>query len=1055
MKALTRLGIGLLMLVLMLSMIFSTAFAATDTHNGLELTLTTDKTEYAADEAITAYVTLVNKGLDSAKNIVMTVSGPANYTPAPGSDAVKNISILRQDGMTEMETLLQAFDLPSTGDSSNIAMWAATLVLSGGLGAFLLSNRKRAKQLLVFVLVTSFALSGVTFPVATTAQAASGNHEFSFEVKEGITVGGMPENVTVTVTYEMDGTAGVTREEWLSELLKVLKIETQNVDVTFDDYEKAVNAKLVQTGINMGIMPTEIDRDYVQLARPDELADRDFLAFTAQQALQMSYEGEERFECIDTSSLKHPEAARMAVELGMLELIDGFFYPSRSVTDAEVNQSIKAIKKLLDSTDVNVDDVDYVDYADDVTEITLAFTADTEDMIITVENADEVRGLKVGKIYILHSTRADQQDLAIRVQSVSTRGGKATIRYTQPELHEVMKSFNLTGMTNEGGYFIPAEGVEMVDTQTRSISRATVQDELPLWGAKTFKLVRDDVTYSGTLDVKSLEYRFSASPTWRFPFLSIDEVYAALNVNVTVSASHTLASNSNTNRVLIGSLGVVPLGYGFFVSGPIYMDLFSGEVSIELSCSVDAKLGVQYTSSQYIRPVKDIDVHEPVFKIKGDIKLGIDAQINVNFLGLVLLAEGAQFGLAGSGEASVPITDITTLDAYCLDVTAYVYFTLYTQIGPDGWCKIYETEVLNKDNSIWRKNLHIEDMHIVDECTRDKGKYQGVVTDAQTGQPIYHAKITLYKFLPLLPEETTFTDSDGVFMGTQQSAGKYKMRVTAGGYEPYECEVQIIGGSTTQIEPQMMVARQTTDDGILKGVVSGRVTDAMTGSALSGVQVSVYTCALPHVGQRINTANTNSSGNYSLTLTAGVYEVVYTKEGYIPNGRYVVVVGDRNDINVSLNPENQSAEINNLRAVLHWGSTPRDLDSHLVGPQNGGRFHIYFSEKNSLYANLDVDITTGYGPETTTITKSSSSAMSFSGAYIDLYNGNDFLYRIQVPTGQAGTLWHVFDYDGETKQITLVHNFSYQSSPSAVGSSGYSVSRGDNPKDLKPYAMEE
>ena len=34
-----------------------------------------------------------------------------------------------------------------------------------------------------------------------------------------------------------------------------------------------------------------------------------------------------------------------------------------------------------------------------------------------------------------------------------------------------------------------------------------------------------------------------------------------------------------------------------------------------------------------------------------------------------------------------------------------------------------------------------------------------------------------------------------------------------------------------------------------------------------------------------------------------------------------------------------------LRIVLRWGATPSDLDSHLVGTGDDGKFHTFYSSK--------------------------------------------------------------------------------------------------------------
>jgi len=58
--------------------------------------------------------------------------------------------------------------------------------------------------------------------------------------------------------------------------------------------------------------------------------------------------------------------------------------------------------------------------------------------------------------------------------------------------------------------------------------------------------------------------------------------------------------------------------------------------------------------------------------------------------------------------------------------------------------------------------------------------------------------------------------------------------------------------------------------------------------------------------------------------------------------------------------------------TLTWGENPRDLDSHLLGPNDeGGEFHVYYASRNQtvngVEISLDVDDTSGFGPEVITI----------------------------------------------------------------------------------------
>ena len=138
-----------------------------------------------------------------------------------------------------------------------------------------------------------------------------------------------------------------------------------------------------------------------------------------------------------------------------------------------------------------------------------------------------------------------------------------------------------------------------------------------------------------------------------------------------------------------------------------------------------------------------------------------------------------------------------------------------------------------------------------------------------------------------------------------------------------------------------------------------------------------------------------------------------------------------------------------LRIVLKWGASPRDLDSHLVGPtDSGGRFHTYYSEKDyysfGLKANLDLDNTHGYGPETTTIYETSPGIYTFlvhnytnrhktystdlanSGAYVEVFLGASEIvaHRFDVPNS-PGTLWTVFSYNAYTGEILPINTMSY------------------------------
>jgi uncharacterized protein YfaP (DUF2135 family) len=135
--------------------------------------------------------------------------------------------------------------------------------------------------------------------------------------------------------------------------------------------------------------------------------------------------------------------------------------------------------------------------------------------------------------------------------------------------------------------------------------------------------------------------------------------------------------------------------------------------------------------------------------------------------------------------------------------------------------------------------------------------------------------------------------------------------------------------------------------------------------------------------------------------------------------------------------------LDGLRIVLNWGAQPRDLDSHIAFPGN----HIYFANKTGAtgaQANLDVDDTDSFGPETITISKKhagesyvyavhdftnarqpGSNELSESGAKVLVYVGQSLVRSYYVPN-RPGNLWTVFRItaDGEFQDINTMRGTS-------------------------------
>ncbi|UUY10592.1 tetratricopeptide repeat protein [Pseudomonas sp. J452] len=186
---------------------------------------------------------------------------------------------------------------------------------------------------------------------------------------------------------------------------------------------------------------------------------------------------------------------------------------------------------------------------------------------------------------------------------------------------------------------------------------------------------------------------------------------------------------------------------------------------------------------------------------------------------------------------------------------------------------------------------------------------------------------------------------------------------------------------------------------------------------------------------------TNAQGQVSLTTAFpddAASLLIIKKTGY----SNLVAKCPCKGMTYAISPVMQS--LDGMRVVLSWGQAPADLDSHIAYPGN----HVFFSEKEGEEANLDVDDTDSYGPETITLQKKrfgetyvyavhdfinstnpSANALSASQAKVFVYVGQSLVRTYYVPQGQRGNLWTVFRVagNGDFQDINQLQGISGES----------------------------
>ena len=201
-------------------------------------------------------------------------------------------------------------------------------------------------------------------------------------------------------------------------------------------------------------------------------------------------------------------------------------------------------------------------------------------------------------------------------------------------------------------------------------------------------------------------------------------------------------------------------------------------------------------------------------------------------------------------------------------------------------------------------------------------------------------------------------------------------------------------------------------------------------------------------GEASVTTVTDSNGKISIPSPFGGVDdasvtLIIKKEGYST----LITKGPSRGLTYALSPTMNT--LDGLRVVLHWNQNPLDVDSHLAYSGN----HIYFEKKSGTLANLDVDDTDGFGPETITVEKkedgkryvyaihdytdvakvSNHNLSAQSDAKVFVYIGNTLIKSYLVPKNNAaGNLWIAFMID-ENGAFVDINKFTDASSPQVVG----------------------
>lgn len=265
--------------------------------------------------------------------------------------------------------------------------------------------------------------------------------------------------------------------------------------------------------------------------------------------------------------------------------------------------------------------------------------------------------------------------------------------------------------------------------------------------------------------------------------------------------------------------------------------------------------------------------------------------------------------------------------------------------------------------------------------------------------------------------------------------------------QPFSYEFKVSGGEFKYLE-KIKILEKSSSSKIYS--IDGKITNALTGNPIKDAKITfsknwLINSSSENVTNSNNTITTDSNGDYKINLQTGYYTATVSKDGFVSSTFYVSVYKkNKNKYNCSISPKLNKGE---MRIVLTWGSTPSDLDSHLIAvrPDNKQFAHVYYSNKqyinNTESIVLDVDDTSSYGPETITIakplngkfvysilnySKNGVSGLSNSIAKITVITDKGVEKIFNVPLNKKGYVWNVFEYDGKSIKVINTIDFEYK-----------------------------
>ncbi|MDL5028942.1 tandem-95 repeat protein [Vibrio sp. TMPB1044] len=650
------------------------------------------------------------------------------------------------------------------------------------------------------------------------------------------------------------------------------------------------------------------------------------------------------------------------------------------------------------------------------------------DVSVTPENDPPVAG---STSYTVHEdnsiTISDEQLLAnssdiegdVAVDSVTYSGTDGVFEDNGDGTYTFLPNENFNGEVSLDVVVTDEEGA--TEATTAGISVLEVNDP-PIAGVTSYSVNEDEV-----ITISSEQLLANASDIEGE--VAIDSVnYAGADGIFTDNGDGTFSFAPNANFDGDVSLDVVVTDEdGATVATNASIDVMpvnDAPVSGDLAYSIDEDGSINLSQEQLLAQASDVDGDDLT---ASNLSAGDNATVVDNGDGTFTVTPDADFNgdidlsfdISDGTETILANADLTVNPANDLPTTSDVY----ANVDEDNVITITQEQLLANAADIEGDDLVASDLTLVgdDATIVDNGDgtfsitpsenfngYIDVAYSISDGDTPIAANLGLtvdpVNDAPIVSADVAITiEEDGSYTITQEELLQF----------------------ATDIEDDDMTAiiGEQGDE----TTVTGTVLDAETGSPVVGADVTMT----DNAGHSYTTV-TDQSGNYSVSgpvVDQGT--VTIEQEGSITSS-FLIPAGE--DTNGGVTAISEVLEETDMRIVVTWGESPRDMDNHLwlYDTENGNELdHIYYRDMShdlgeGNVVQQDVDDTNGGGPETITIPNYQDADMHYSvhnytsrswdvdgveDVQVQVFVGDTLVetFSPDLSDNPSGDHWHVFD----------------------------------------------